>query len=39
MKLCALVIVTVLTLSACSNTMDGAGRDLEKMGQSIQKTF
>ncbi len=26
-------------LSACSGTLDGAGRDIEKAGQKIQDTF
>ncbi|MGH1376589.1 MAG: entericidin A/B family lipoprotein [Alphaproteobacteria bacterium] len=26
-------------LSGCSGTLDGAGRDIEKAGQKIQKTF
>ncbi len=39
MKLTLLSFALILSLSACSNTLDGAGRDLEKAGQSIQKTF
>lgn len=29
----------VVSLSACSNTLDGAGRDIEKAGEKIQRTF
>ncbi len=41
MKLFALVLLTLATLglSACANTLDGAGRDIENAGQAIQKTF
>ncbi len=28
-----------VALGACSNTFEGAGRDIEKAGQSIQRTF
>jgi predicted small secreted protein len=34
----ALVMVTGL-LSGCSNTAEGAGRDIEGMGQWMQDTF
>lgn len=27
---------TVVTLASCSGTLDGVGKDIEKMGQSIQ---
>jgi predicted small secreted protein len=37
--LCLSVVVVAFTLSACGNTMHGAGRDMERMGQSIQNTF
>ena len=33
------ILVAVCVLAGCSNTLDGAGRDIEKAGQSIQKTF
>jgi predicted small secreted protein len=41
MKLFALTTLTFasLALSACANTLDGAGRDIENAGQAIQKTF
>lgn len=26
-------------ISACGNTLDGAGRDIEKAGRNIQDTF
>lgn len=37
-KVLALVLIPML-LSACGNTLDGAGRDIENAGQKIQKTF
>lgn len=37
--LCSVLFLTSLSLSACSNTLDGAGRDMEKAGRSIQETF
>ena len=39
MKTVILSFCVIMALSACSNTMDGAGRDIEKMGKNIQKTF
>lgn len=39
MKRLILSLAVLVSLSACSNTLDGAGRDLERAGQSIQKTF
>lgn len=33
-----LLIGISLFLGACSNTFDGFGRDMERAGQSIQKT-
>lgn len=39
MKLTTLALFSLLVLSACGNTLNGAGRDIEKAGQSIQKTF
>ena len=33
----ALMVMT--GTSACSNTFDGAGRDMENWGESIQRTF
>ena len=31
-----MVTVVAITLSSCTNTVDGMGRDLESAGQSIQ---
>jgi predicted small secreted protein len=31
--------VAVLAVSACSNTFDGAGRDIQHMGEVISDTF
>jgi predicted small secreted protein len=31
--------VLTLTLSACGNTFNGAGRDLENWGHTLQDTF
>jgi len=28
-----------LALGACSNTFDGAGKDIEHAGQAVQRTF
>jgi len=39
MKLSILMLAALISLSACSNTWHGVGRDVEKAGQSIQKTF
>ncbi len=39
MKHFILSLAVIASLSACANTLDGAGRDIEKAGQSIQKTF
>ncbi|WP_445681606.1 entericidin A/B family lipoprotein [Radicibacter daui] len=37
LALCALLLAaTVPLLSACGNTMRGAGRDIERMGQAVQ---
>ena len=32
-------LIIGVSLSACSNTVDGAGRDIEKAGEKIQETF
>lgn len=29
---------TIVALSSCSGTLDGVGKDIEKMGQGIQKS-
>ncbi|MCD8497567.1 MAG: entericidin A/B family lipoprotein [Alphaproteobacteria bacterium] len=34
-----LASLALTNLSACSNTADGFGRDMEKAGEKIQKTF
>jgi predicted small secreted protein len=34
-----LSLFILMALSACANTLDGAGRDMEKMGQSLQRNF
>lgn len=31
--------VVVIGISACANTLDGAGRDIQKAGEKIQETF
>lgn len=31
--------LTMGTLTACSNTFDGVGRDMERAGEKIQETF
>lgn len=33
------LIMVIGLLSACSNTANGAGRDMENMGQWMQDTF
>ena len=38
MMLCVIALSLGL-LSACSNTIDGAGRDIERAGQNIQNSF
>ncbi|MFP4314464.1 MAG: entericidin A/B family lipoprotein [Alphaproteobacteria bacterium] len=37
--LVSLFVLSILVLSACSNTAEGMGRDIEKAGQKIQDTF
>jgi predicted small secreted protein len=39
MKLTTLSLIALLTLSACGNTLDGAGRDISNMGDKISETF
>ncbi len=39
MKKTIIMIVAVMALAGCSNTFDGAGKDIEKAGQKIQETF
>lgn len=31
--------VSLFTLGACSETLEGAGKDIERAGQKIQDTF
>jgi|GEM_PF-1072499 predicted small secreted protein len=31
--------LATLALSACNNTMNGAGRDMERWGKTVQDTF
>lgn len=38
LMLASLMIVTCF-VSGCSNTLDGAGRDISGAGDKIQKTF
>lgn len=33
------LLVTIFLLSACSNTLEGAGRDIEGAGEWMQNTF
>jgi predicted small secreted protein len=35
----ALLVVVTASLGACSNTLDGAGRDISKAGDKISETF
>ncbi len=42
MKKVALVVCLFVMagfVSGCSNTLEGAGRDIEKTGEKIQETF
>ncbi len=34
-----LLAVCLPAMTACSNTFDGVGRDLERAGETIQNTF
>lgn len=36
---CVCLVIAFASLSACSNTLDGAGRDISKAGDKIQETF
>jgi predicted small secreted protein len=33
------LLLAGLGMAGCSNTVDGFGRDLERAGQSVQRTF
>lgn len=35
----AIMLCASLAVSACSNTLDGAGRDIERAGEKIQGAF
>ena len=35
----ALFVVATASLGACSGTLDGAGRDISKVGDKISDTF
>lgn len=39
MKLATLSLLALLTLSACGNTLQGAGRDISNMGQAMEGMF
>ncbi len=32
------LFAVLATVSACTNTVDGAGRDIEKAGQNLQRS-
>lgn len=34
----AICFVTAGLLAGCANTVDGAGQDIEQMGESVQET-
>ena len=34
-----LLTASFISLGACSNTIEGVGRDIERAGEGIQKTF
>ncbi len=35
----AILLLGTVMLGACSNTLDGAGRDIERAGEKVQQTF
>ncbi len=35
----AVSVLSGLVLGGCSNTFNGAGKDIEKAGQNIQRSF
>jgi predicted small secreted protein len=35
----SILIISCLSLSACGNTFNGAGKDLEEWGKTLQETF
>lgn len=34
-----ILLIAGVALNACSSTLDGAGRDISKVGDKIQQTF
>ncbi len=39
MKKIVLLLLGFVCLAGCTNTLNGAGKDIEKAGQKVQKTF
>lgn len=39
LALLSLLVLATASLGACSNTLDGAGRDISKAGDKISDTF
>jgi predicted small secreted protein len=39
LALLSILIISSLSLSACGNTFNGAGKDLEGWGKTLQETF
>ena len=37
--ICMLLIMLSASLTACSNTLDGLGKDMQELGKSIQKSI
>lgn len=37
MKLLFTLTLSLMVLSACANTWDGAGRDIERLGERMQR--
>lgn len=37
--LCLILTLAAVGLSACSNTFKGVGKDIRKIGQSVEDTF
>lgn len=36
--ICMLLIMLSVSLTACSNTLEGLGKDMQELGKSIQKS-
>ncbi len=34
-----LLVLSLLSLTGCGNTLEGVGRDLEEWGKTLQETF